>query len=394
MIVCVFSISSVASADERRLTEEAAVAAAHLYSPDVAVSRSRERIAAAEIDVAGTYPNPTVYGASSTQAARLSAGAMLPLLIFGQRGLAMDAARADADTTRTETLMAWVDARWATERAFVELWRSERALAARKDASALVVKLDAAVTGRAEVGSGPQIDALRAHAERLSVEADAMAASAQVRVAAAALARWTGDPPDVDLHVDGNPSTPDAPPPLATLLTQLSASVHVKREFDDARASRMRASRERGLNRPLMLLDLGADAFDSSLPATNLRAQLAIEVPLFNQRGGFIDRERANEDVAMSRQRAVLARVSSELVGAYRSYEAATDREKVLTEAVLPASEASVHAMQDAYDLGRSALLALLDAQRALLITRVDAIEATATRAAAWADVQHALGSP
>ena len=221
-----------------------------------------------------------------------------------------------------------------------------------------------------------------------------MAASAQVRVAAAALARWTGDPPDVDLHVDGNPSTPDAPPPLATLLTQLSASVHVKREFDDARASRMRASRERGLNRPLMLLDLGADAFDSSLPATNLRAQLAIEVPLFNQRGGFIDRERANEDVAMSRQRAVLARVSSELVGAYRSYEAATDREKVLTEAVLPASEASVHAMQDAYDLGRSALLALLDAQRALLITRVDAIEATATRAAAWADVQHALGSP
>lgn len=388
------SVSSIAFADERRVTEDAALAAAHLYAPDVAVARVRERVADAEVGVAGTYPNPSLYGGSSTQAAKLSAGAILPLVVFGQRGLAMDAARADADTTRTETQIAWVDARWATARAFIELWRSEKVLAARTDAAALVKKLDVAVSGRAEVGSGPQIDALRAHAERLSVEADALAAAAQVRVAAAELARWTGDPPDVDLRADGDPSMPDAPAPLATLLTQLSTSVHVRRETDDARASRARASRERGLNRPAMVLDVGLDALDPSLPATNLRAQLAIEVPLFNQRGGFIDRERANEDAAVARQRAVLARVSSELVGAYRSYEAATEREKVLTTAVLPASEASVRAMQDAYDLGRSALLALLDAQRALLTTRVDAIEATAARASAWADVQHALGSP
>lgn len=387
-------LATNAGAEERRMSEEAALAAAHLYAPDLALAHARERVADAEIGVASTYPNPSVYGGSSTQAARLMGGVAIPLVVFGQRGVAMDAARADANTTRTETQIAWVDVRWATTRAFVELWRAEHVMVARNDAAALVTKLDVAVGGRAEVGSAPQIDALRAHAERLSVEADAMAAAAQVRVAAAELARWTGVAPDVDLHADGDPSNPGEPPPLATLLSQLSASVHVKREVDDAQAARAHVSRERALNRPAMLLDLGFDAFDPALPATNFRGQLAIEVPLFNQRGGYIDRERANEDAAVVRQRAVLARVSSELVGAYRSYEAATDRSKVLNTTVVPASEASVRAMQDAYDLGRSPLLGLLDAQRSLVAIRVDAIEATAMQASAWADVQHALGSP
>ncbi len=376
------------------MNEQQALRAAQLYAPDLALAHARERVADAEIGVAGTYPNPSVFGGSSTQTARLTAGVSLPLIFFGQRGYAMDAARADADTTRTETQITWVDVRWATIRAFDELWRAEHVFLARKDAAALVIKLDTAVGGRAEVGSAPQIDALRAHAERLSVEADAMAAGAQVRVAAAELARWTGIAPDVDLRAEGDPSAPDVPPSLATLLAQVGTSVHVKREVDDAHAARARISRERALNRPAMLLDLAVDAFDPTVPTTNFRGQLAIEVPLFNQRGGYIDREQANEDAAIARQHMVLTRVSSGLTGAYRTYEAAQDRAKVLTTTVVPASEMSVRAMQDAYDLGRSALLGLLDAQRALVATRVDAIEATAASANAWADVEHALGTP
>jgi outer membrane protein TolC len=60
----------------------------------------------------------------------------------------------------------------------------------------------------------------------------------------------------------------------------------------------------------------------------------------------------------------------------------------------VPAAQAAAKATEEAYVVGRTPLLAVLDAERALVDARVSALEAQAARAQAWAGVEHALGAP
>ncbi len=216
---------------------------------------------------------------------------------------------------------------------------------------------------RVEVGSAPELDALRVHAERLRADADVIDANARVAVAGTELARWMGAVDGSPLRASDAPVVPDPPPALAGLLARLEESAPVRREVSDVRAAEARADRERALVRPSMALDLGADAYDPAFPgALNYRAQLTVDVPLFNQRGPFIERERALADAARARTRAARLQVATELTTAYRTFEAASARQRT--------------------------------AERVLVDTRMSALEARAAQANAWADVEHALGTP
>ncbi|MDP9002379.1 MAG: TolC family protein, partial [Myxococcota bacterium] len=242
--------------------------------------------------------------------------------------------------------------------------------------------------------AAPQLEALRVHAEKLRADADVLDATAQVSAAASDLGRWMNVADGGSLRTSGPPTPPDAVPPLEALLARLEASPPVRREQSDVRAAAARADRERALVRPNLILDLGVDALDPTLaPGTvNYRAQLSIEVPILNRRGAYIERELAFGDVARARLRAAHALGTAELTAAYRTLEAATARQRTLADAVVPAAQAAAKATEEAYTLGRAPLVAVLDAERALVDTRVSALQAQASRATAWADVEHAVG--
>jgi cobalt-zinc-cadmium efflux system outer membrane protein len=364
-------------------------------SPELLVARARESVAHAEVGVAGVYPNPSVSAGSNTQSARISGTASVPLVILGQRGAAIDAARADEATVVLDTQVAWNDARQATERAYVGLWLAEGVADARRESAAIEATLENSVVQRVEVGSAPEIDSLRVHAEKLRADADVLEATAQITVTGSELGRWMGIADGGALRANGAAVVPDAPPPLEKLLARLDGAAPVRREQSDVRAADARANRERALVRPNMMLDLGFDALDPTLyNVTNYRAQLSVEVPLFNQRGAQIDRERAIGNVARARVAAARALATAELTAAYGTFDAATARERTLTGAVVPAARAAAKATEEAYTLGRAPLVAVLDAERALVDARVSALQAQAARASAWADVEHALGAP
>ena len=44
--------------------------------------------------------------------------------------------------------------------------------------------------------------------------------------------------------------------------------------------------------------------------------------------------------------------------------------------------------------LGRAQLVAVLDAERSLVDARLTTLDAQASRATAWSDIEHALGAP
>jgi cobalt-zinc-cadmium efflux system outer membrane protein len=393
-----------AAESEQRVSLDEALRAARQAAPDLIVARARVSVARAEVGIAGVYPNPSVIGGTSTQAAKLSAGVSVPLVVLGQRGAAVDAARADESTVELDADVAWNDVRQATVRAYVALWLAEGVAAARRESATIEATLETAVMQRVQVGSAPELDALRVHAEKLRADADVLEATAHVTAAASELGRWMGSIQGAAMRPNGVPAVPDTVPPLSALMARLDASAPIRREQSDVRASEARVTREHALVRPSMALDLGLDAFDPSLlpqpappgaqPPVNYRAQLSIEVPLFNQRGPYVDRERALGDVARARVQAARVQAAAELSAAYQTFEAATAQQRTLAESVVPAAQGAARATEEAYALGRAQLLAVLDAERALVDSRVAALQAQAARADAWADVEHSLGAP
>jgi outer membrane protein TolC len=379
-----------------------ALAAARTAAPDLAVAHGQERIAEAEIGVAGVYPNPSFNVATSTQAARFSAGASIPLIVFGQRGAAMDASRAELATVRVDTEAVWNDVRSQTSRAFVDLWLAQQTAAARADAAQVATRIESAVSYLVEKGKAPETDALRVHAERLRADADAAEAAELVDVAASELSRWIGQPGDARLRADGDPDVPSSPPSLAALVARVDTNPSIRREQADANAGEARADRERALVRPSMSLDLGFDAFDPTLcangtnscsnPPVNYRGGLTLDVPIFNQRGAMIDRERIAADAARTRAGAEHTRQMSALFAAYRTFLAVSARAKTLGEAVVPAAEAAATRTEEAHVLGYAPLFAVLEAEKARIDAKLTLLEARAARANAWVDVLHATG--
>ena len=386
-----------ARAEPQPISYEAAIARARSVAPVLAAARAREAVASAEIGIAGLAANPTVLLGTSTQAAKFSATASVPLLILGQRGASARAAEADAATVHVETELAWNDVRSSTARAFVGLWLAESLAVTRTDAAKLVARLEETVTIRIEVGArgaAPKVEGLRVHAERLRADADAQDAVRRVAGSASELGRWIGVPDGGELRAAAEPQVPAEAPPLASLMARIDGAPAIRRENADARAAEARVSRERALVRPAMTLDLGVDAYDPTLPTTNYRAQLGVEVPLFHQRGYFIERELSAANAARARSAAERARTISDLVVAYRNFEATTERARILGDGVVPAAEAAAVGAEESYSLGYAPLVTVLDAERARIDARTALLEARATRVLAWIDVERALGVP
>lgn len=387
------SASAFAQA-EQRVSYADVLARAHQSAPDLAVARGRESIARAEVGVAGTYPNPTFFVGTSTQAARASFTASVPLVILGQRGAAIRASKADLATVHVDTEVVWTDVRAGAAHAFVALWSAERTASARLDAALLTARLEHTITERVALGAAPELDALRARAERLRAEADAAQAAELVFAAGGDLARWIGTVDGAMLRASGEPSVPPAPPPFNELVAQLGGNPAIRREVSDAHAAEARASRERALVRPGLALEVGTDIGDPTIPSANYRAQLGIEVPVFNQRGAFIEREQAAFGAARARETVERTRARAALEVAYRTFAAATTRSNALLLGVVPAADAAAIATEESYTLGRAQLVAVLDAQRVRIDSKLSLLDALAARANAWIDVEHAVGQP
>jgi outer membrane protein TolC len=274
----------------------------------------------------------------------------------------------------------------------VALWLAERVAEARGKAEDLVARLDQAVRIRVQLGGAPEVESVRSNALRLRAHADAVQTAQLVRAAAADLGRWIGASDASELRTSGDPAVPIDPPPLSGMLERVGQGPAVARERAAARAAQARADRERALVRPALTLDVGMDARDPALPATNYRAQLGIELPLFTQRAPYVQREDRSAAAAELRAHYQMATLSADLLVAYRTFEAATASKITLEQAGIPAARAAARSTEESYSLGRASLEAVLDADRTLIDVELSFLDTSAARANSWIDVEHAMG--
>jgi cobalt-zinc-cadmium efflux system outer membrane protein len=371
-------------------------AGAERAAPDLQVAARRVDVSRAQVEVAGTLANPTLTVLSATRSARLTTSVSIPLPLFGQRGTAMAAARADADVSVQDATLVQSEVRFGATLGWIELWEAQQRARLLGLAAQDAERLLAIANERFEAGTGPRVDVVRTHAGHARARAELISADAAVRAASMRLAPWLGeriDEPGAELSAEGELGFPSALPELLALQRWQAEHPALLRDQAQIRAAQARVRAEQRLRWPIVNAELGSSQFDRTNPGPpDFIGGLSFEVPLLSQRGGAISRARSEQALAVSESDADLLHLRAALVAAYREAEGAAAQLAALRDEVVPALVEARQMTEESYRSGRVDLIRLLETQRALLDSQLGEVAAVAAFGRALAELERATG--
>jgi cobalt-zinc-cadmium efflux system outer membrane protein len=391
-VLSLVALRAGAQTTPRGISLAQARAAAVRVGPEVLLAEQREAVSRAQVEVAGTLANPTLTLQSARLTARLSAGVSVPVPLFGQRSTAVAASRADAEAVRLDTTVLRVEARWSATRAWLDLWEAQERARTTELAAGEADRLASIAQERFAAGSAPRLDAVRTSADRARARAEAQAAGVSVAAAAARLASWLGATEGPALRAEGAPDLGPLPSPERAREQVIARHPALARDRAQGAAAAARVRAEQRQRWPVVSAQLTVNQGDPTLPGTDVIGGLSFEAPVLNQRGGAIDRARAEQTLAETTTDVEGRRLSAELDDAFAQARAAELRARALGAEVLPALEEARRMTEEGYRDGHVDLLRVLESQRAALEGRTAYVEARAAWQRARADVERALG--
>ncbi len=362
-------------------------------APSVQVAARRVALSRTEVEVAGTWQNPTLGVQSATRTAHLGTSLSLPLPLFGQRGTAIDAARADVAVSAREALLARSEALFGVTLGWLALWEAQQRAQLLQRAASDAERTASIAAERFDAGLGPRVDVVRTRAGSARAQADLAAAQADVHAAALRLAVWLGRE-DGEPSAAGEPGYPSALPDLGAL-QRWQAQQHPALQRDRARvrAAEAHVRSEQRAAWPIVDAQVGVNQFDPSLPGgPDVIGGLSFELPLLNQRGGAIARARSERRLAEAEAVADGAELRAELRAAYHEAQGAAAQLAALRDQVVPALLEARQMSEESYRSGRMDLLRLLEAQRALIESQLAEAEAAAAFGRALAELERTTG--
>jgi cobalt-zinc-cadmium efflux system outer membrane protein len=360
--------------------------------PDVVLADLRAQLARTDIDIAGTLTNPTLGVSTARLTAKLATVLGVPLPLFGQRGTAVSAAKADALAARLDVDAVRLDARWNATRAWLDLWEAQERARLLNDAAADIERVANVARERFAAGTAPRVDVVRTTADRARARAEASAAVGVLPAFAARLAVWVNRAEPSPLRATGAAEL-GALPSEADAMSQLFArhpALRRDRAQVEAAAAHVRA--EQRQRWPIVNADVTVAQGDPTLTGTDVTVGVSFEAPVLNLRRGPIARALAQQALAQMTTETEARRIGAELTAAYRESESAGARARSLTDEVLPALEEARLMTEEGYRDGRIDLLRVLDAHVAARDARLAAIAARAAWQRALADVERAIG--
>ncbi|MDQ3032469.1 MAG: TolC family protein [Myxococcota bacterium] len=346
-------------------------------SPRARALRAEARVAEADVDVAGVYPNPSVSyvfmgrfdgGPEAINGSQHQAWFDVPLLIAGQHDARRDAAAAVASAVRAELDAELLALEIQARRAFLALLASQERASLLEAAREELAALRAIVEGRSDAGAQSPYDAARIAIELARTDATLAGARADVRAASALLASLLG-------RTSWSPRAQGHLRPGAALVVS-DERVHpiieaVRRRVIAAERDVRRAEIERWPE-----VSLGAGAyFTTDGDSVSAYLGLAVPLPIFDTGEAAVRRARAARDAAVDVRDAVEHELDARLEGArdvLRTRRAALDAFTSETGARVPELRDMA---ESSYRLGASGVFELLDAFRArveLELSRID----------------------
>jgi cobalt-zinc-cadmium efflux system outer membrane protein len=145
---------------------------------------------------------------------------------------------------------------------------------------------------------------------------------------------------------------------------------------------------------PVPVLALGADFNAPGEFDVGGRAGISLSLPLFSRNQGEIAGSQARSAQLDDRRRALARAVEARVVSALARAEALRAQADAYRRMLVPTAVEIEALAQESYTLGRTTVLAVLDAQRSLREVRSESVQAQVALQSALADLEDVLGGP
>jgi cobalt-zinc-cadmium efflux system outer membrane protein len=319
-------------------------------------------------------------------------GAEWPLLIFGQRGARIRAAKAGlaAAETRVE---ADLSARAHDVRsAFDDLLSQQERTRLLEEARSDLERVSKIVSGRKNAGEASDYESLRVETEFRAMDAELGDARGDLADARGRLAVLLGRPGTTP-HAVGNlvleGTTPLDADALWAIASQRLPALLAAREDEKAAGEALDAARRDAYPVPVLS---GGVALTQDAQSRSATFGVSIPLPILDRNQGAVAKAQARSDEAALERKAIEAEARADIE---RAVAVATKRRAALAELDTDVSSRlpEMRSMAEAaYREGRGDILELLDAFRSLTATRLARLDAFAGAAHADTDLLFLTG--
>jgi len=371
-------------------------------SPRYALARTQIEKAQAEVVAAGVLPNPKIsYGRFDQAGGRLNTQfdgpsqqnitLEVPLLIAGQRGARTAAAERRVEVSEADVEIEYTRLIRETWRLFVQLLAGRERVATLEVAHRELERLKDIITGKESAGTASRYDVLRITQETQSLETRLENARTEMTGVAGEIGVLLGFQ-NWKLQASGT-LTPIGTSADFDALWRLAELNNpelegVRRETIAADAGLERARRERW---PVPSVLFGT-AFTDQPYGNTLFSGFSVELPFFDRGQGGMARASAEQHAASLKRELLLAATREELE---RAVEVLKHRRETLIKFehdVLDTLPAIQQMAEDAYRLGKTGLLELIDSSRSRTEIKLNHLELLVGEIEAELDAMMASG--
>ncbi|MBS2033122.1 MAG: TolC family protein [Deltaproteobacteria bacterium] len=359
-------------------TRREALDRAAQHGPELIASGKALAVSEAGVRTAAAWPNPTLGVSYGPDEPKLFGTVDQKFPIFGQRGAAIDAARADLDAAKAALAAERLDGLVTVDRAYTALAAAVAQVDVSLDAASLARQLVDKTKGRVDAHQAPELELEEAQLAAKRAEQDAVDRAALVEGARARLAALLGlaiapgvDPKDALLPMPALPAPSNEEPPQV----RVSEATRV--------AAERKADRERAAIRPTpeVTVELERLGSDTGPTVFGVRGTVAVDVPAFSQNGGNVAAQVAQADQASARANAARAHFEAERAAALARWRAAVARAQFEVAEDVPVAVRVRDLARAAQEKGKIPLIALIAAETDVSHSRAAAIDA---QAAVW----------
>lgn len=395
LIVSGGAVHAVAQPVSPPLTYHSALELATARNLGLEAARRQRAIREAQVKAAGQIDNPSVLFETSRDAPHQVLSFDIPLGFGVKRARRVDLAKAELTLADLDLSTEMRTMRRNLREAYFGLLAADDAVRIAGEILAVAERGRQVAQIRFEEGAAPRLDVMQADLGVSRARADLeLARSARLR-AQSDLNAVLNQPPATVVALSDTLTDPGATPDFDAAMALASTS-----NLDLIQAERELAIEERRINLlrterwPTPTLTLGGVFNAPGEFKSGAMGGVSIGVPVFSRNQGEIAQSLAVSAQIRAKHDAARRTVESGVFGAVAAVDAQRAQAEAYRQTLVPTATAILGLAEESYRLGRSSVLAVLEAQRSYRDVSREYLQSLFDLQMAIADLEEIIGAP
>jgi outer membrane protein, heavy metal efflux system len=372
-----------------------ALAVAESDNLELRAARQQRAMAIAGLTTARQLPNPTISFTATRDMPHEGLALDIPIELGGKRGKRIALAKEEQNSIELDLAVLARQIRRRTREAFYRSLAAREQTANAKTALDLATRIRDLAQQRYDAGDVAELEVLQAEVEVARASADYETTAQAQRVADVALAALLNRSLEAPLALQGKLQEVPLEPALQAVTGQaMQSSGDLLKTAQELKTEERRLALASAQRIPNLDLSGGSDFNSPPDFRVGGKGGIAVTVPLFYHGQGEVALSTARLELLRLTLVSQRTNVSAQVAAGYFDYVAKAHQVRQYRDRVLPESIRVEQMAEDSYQLGKTNVLTLLDAQRRLNEVRRAYLDALFAAQSSFAVLEETVGAP